>query len=360
VGRKVLHLIGQLVRGGAERQLVYLSQCLSERGWAQAVVTFNPGDVWEEKLVSQGVPVLHIPRSKSKLLRLARLNLLAAREHPQLIHSWSHHTNVYARWMLACRSVPKIFSFRSNPLIDSFSGTSRERVSNAEVYSAAACIVSNSQASLDAARAGGVRMRRTAVVGNIAYPRGRATPGKTGGVFRVVAVGALTPLKGFDTLLRSVAILEKKGQSLQLVVLGDGPERARLLELREQLGLSDLVTFRGSVDNVPEILSEAHLLVHPSRCEGLSNSVLEGMGEGLPVVATKVGGTPELISNELQLVLPDSPGELAEKILAMMGDPDTRAALGAANLRLVSQRCSPDTVTSQYESIYKSVISSGS
>lgn len=355
---KILHMIGQMERGGAERQLLFLAQSLQERGWQQAVVTFKPGDVWDERLIATGIPLLGVPRHQNKLWRLWQLSVVLRRECPTVLHSWSNHTNVYARWAWNNPKPRRIFSFRNNPTVDG-NGMPMGRVSNAGVYTTADCVISNSHAALQYARDAGVKMRRSEVVNNIVIAHGRARPGENTAVPRIAAAGGLILLKAYDVLLQALGQLAAEGQPFELFLAGDGPERARLEKIAANLGISERVKFLGGIEDVPALLSNAHLLVHPSRSEGLSNTILEGMAEGLPVVATNVGGTPELITDGKTglLVPPDQPALLADRIRQLLVNPSLRARLGKAGLEQVRDRCSLASITAHYEHIYRSVVS---
>src|SRR5262245_60609078 len=97
---KIVHLIGQLKQGGAERQLVYTARGLQQRGWPQAVVSFDQGGVWKNHLLDSNIPVLEVPRHPVRLWRLWQLYRLMRREKPQIAISWSPHVGVYARQLV--------------------------------------------------------------------------------------------------------------------------------------------------------------------------------------------------------------------------------------------------------------------
>jgi glycosyltransferase involved in cell wall biosynthesis len=354
----ILHLIGQMERGGAERQLIYLARALQERGWQQAVVTFNPGDAWDGQITEMGIPLLGIPRSPNRLWRLWQLSLILQRERPALVHSWSHHTGVYARWLLTPPRLRRIVSFRNIPTVDNYTGKQMNRVRNASVYAKADYVVSNSHAALEVARAAGVRMRRSAVINNIVIAKCRANPGDAVAVPRIVAAGALTPLKAHDLLLRALGQLAASGQAFEFLLAGEGAERPRLERLAAELDITQNTRFLGAVENVPELLASAHLLVHPSFSEGLSNTILEAMAEGLPVIASSVGGTPEVISDGETglLVPPGQPDVLASTIRRLLESPSLRARLGRAGFEIVRDRCSVANVAAHYEHVYESVV----
>jgi glycosyltransferase involved in cell wall biosynthesis len=130
----------------------------------------------------------------------------------------------------------------------------------------------------------------------------------------LLAVGRLVPSKGYDMLLTALATLIETVSTVRLRIVGDGPERAKLVRQAEQLGLSDRVEFLGacSIDEVRTEFARADLLVISSRDEGLPRTLLEAAAAGVPAVATSVGGIPAATSNwkTVSLVSPDA-GSLA-------------------------------------------------
>jgi hypothetical protein len=167
---KILHLIGQMVRGGAERQLLHVCTLLAERGWPQAVVTFHSGSPWDHLLKAKGILLFSVAPSRLKLARLLRLSLIIARERPAIVHSWSHHTNVYASHARRLFGFMFIASLRHNPLFDNQTGQRLAGMPHAATYARADCVLSNSCVSLGIARAAGLRPRSDVLVGNIVAP----------------------------------------------------------------------------------------------------------------------------------------------------------------------------------------------
>jgi glycosyltransferase involved in cell wall biosynthesis len=344
-------------RGGAERQLLYLTRALKERGWQQAVVTLNPGEEWDRELTFNGIRLFGIPRQRNKLGRLFQLARITRREHPVLIHSWSHHANVYLRWLPGSSRFRRVLSFRNIPTIDNFTGEPMNRVRDASIYANADCVVSNSRAAIQQAIAAGVKARRWELIKNIVLSRGRAKPGDTSKEIRIAAAGALTPLKAHEVLLQALGQLATGGFTFKLLLAGNGPERSRLEALAGELKLTERVQFLGSIDNVPDLLATAHILVHTSRSEGLSNTILEAMAEGLPVVATDVGGTPEIVSHNSTglLIPPNQPSLLAGAIRELTGNPALRERLGRAGLRFVRETCGSGQIAANYDRLYRTV-----
>jgi L-malate glycosyltransferase len=355
---KIIHLIGQMERGGAERQLLFLAKELKDRGWDQVVVTFDPGRPWDSLVTEMGISLVGIPRRSNRLLRLLQLSRFVYQERPALLHSWSNHTNVYARWLMASVS-GKVFSFRNNPTVDSL-GKTMPRVPNAKIYRNADCVISNSVTVMERARTAGVNPRRTTVIRNIVVVRGRAMPGEDVTVPRVVAAGNLAVIKGHEIMIKAFAKLAAKGYEFELLLAGDGtgPERIRLQQLATKMGLGTRFKMLGPVDDVPALLATAHIAVHPSLTESLSNTILEAMAEGLPVVATNVGGTGEILvdgQNGL-LVPPNEPAELAGKVQVLLDNPPLREKYGRAALNTVRDQFDAGRVAAQFESVYWSIL----
>ena len=141
------------------------------------------------------------------------------------------------------------------------------------------------------------------------------------GPLRLLQVGLLTPVKGVPTLLRAMPLLRKRAKGVVLDVLGDGPMRAEYEALAQRLQLADCVRFHGRAEHseVAAAMTRADLLVVPSEWENLPVAVLEAQVSGLPVVASAVGGIPELVDETRgALVPPGQPRDLAAAIDATL------------------------------------------
>lgn len=151
---------------------------------------------------------------------------------------------------------------------------------------------------------------------------------------RLVAVGSLeTPYKGFDTLLRALALL--RSPSLSLAIVGGGRLRDELERLARDLGLAAQVRFLGALPSgahVREHLREADVFVMPSRAEGLPRAMIEAMACALPCLGSAIGGIPELIGPAC-LFPPGDPAALASALRAVVADPQRLTRLSAENLR---------------------------
>lgn len=145
---------------------------------------------------------------------------------------------------------------------------------------------------------------------------------------RILAVGRLSPEKGYDDLLRAVAELRNRGVSVELELVGEGPERKALTELAKRLRIQENVTFRGWLlsEDVREAMCQATVLAQPSTIEGLPTVVEEAMAVGIPVVGSRVGGIPELLNyGKCGMIVPprDVPA-LADALQTMLVNPALR------------------------------------
>lgn len=354
---KILHLIGQMGRGGAERQLLYLGHALHARGWPQAVVSFDRDGPWKDRWNDIHLPFYEIPRRAFKPWRLCQLARIFAREQPAIIQCWSPHVAQYARWAWGKGRAQLLYGMRCNETLDCNTGEALQQIPYLHSITGAACVVSNSQGALDSLTRRGAALPSSRVIQNIVPLDATAQPGKPAAIPRIMASGSLLPRKGYDGLLRAAAILADEGTPFSLLFAGEGPERARLEALVAGFGLTARVRFLGARDDVPQLLADAHIFAHPSKSEGLSNSILEAMAAGLPVVSTTQCAAEIITDGQTGLLTPfNQPAELAAALRRLLGDPGLRQELGAAARNHVAAVCNVDTITAQYEQVYHALL----
>ncbi|HYJ86788.1 MAG TPA: glycosyltransferase family 4 protein [Pyrinomonadaceae bacterium] len=168
----------------------------------------------------------------------------------------------------------------------------------------------------------------------------------------LVAAGRMFPKKGFDVLLQAQANSQSRPH---LTLIGDGPERDNLEQLARSLGLNGEIRFRGQLDHagVLEQMRAAELVVVPSRQEPFGMVALEAMAMGKPVIASRVGGLPEVLEGaDGLLVEPDNPRELSEAIETMQARVRDTPGFGARNRKLAAQ-FSTDRMTDGYLEAYQ-------
>jgi len=187
----------------------------------------------------------------------------------------------------------------------------------------------------------------------------RSSEAKDGSV-RILVVSRLIERKGIDTLLQAVARLGDP--RVRVDIAGEGPDRARLEEVARAAGLAGRARFHGFAERaaLDQLYAEADVFALTSRSESCSMALLDAIAAGLPVVATDVGGTPELVEHGTNglLVQPGDVGSLAAALAALIRDPVLRQQLGAQGRSRALGRHSWHAVASQYEALFQSAIES--
>lgn len=174
----------------------------------------------------------------------------------------------------------------------------------------------------------------------------------------VLSTGSLRPEKAYEVLIDAAARLVGSSSRPRILIAGEGPERPRLEALITDLGLSGVVTLLGTRSDIPDLLAAADLAVCCSDFEGGPLSVIEYMGAGLPVVATRVGGLPELVHDAENgvLVPPRDPDDLAEAIAGLLGDAERRRRMGEAGRSLRDREYGSDVFIGRLEALYERLL----
>jgi len=166
------------------------------------------------------------------------------------------------------------------------------------------------------------------------------------------------PVKRVQDLIYAMNIVAKKEPGVRLMLVGDGPERHKLEALIDHLDLRGNIQLTGFRSDIANLLRCSDAVVLCSETESAPLTLLEGMSCGLPVVATEVGGIPEIVEDGVNgfLVQPKHPEAIAERILELNEDGALRRKLGEAARRTVLERYTADRILGQYEEIYEKVV----
>jgi len=171
-----------------------------------------------------------------------------------------------------------------------------------------------------------------------------------------ITVGRLAEIKNHQLMLRAFHEALKSGTRARLVIVGDGPERARIEDYRRVNGLENKVTLLGFRADVGELLRKADIFILTSRYEGISVALLEAMRAGLPVIATRVGGVPETVHDGKTglLVEPDDLPGLVNAMLRLSESAELRRALGRRGHDFLVEEFSLATMSARYGKLYSS------
>ncbi len=332
---RLLYVVGQLSLGGLERQLYYLLENLDHALYKPSVVVWNlnHNDKYYKAIEALEIPLYGFPPEWSPLSKLQSLRALTRQLKPEVIHSYGFYTNVAAFYAAWATGAVAIGSLRGEyEAHKRRSGVIRGMLNaNYPAYH-----ISNNTPSADAANRASsffapkhVFVVRNALDLNLFKCASEAS----GRRCYVAAVGSLLPVKRWDRLLRIVKRLRSvTGENIRFQIAGDGPLRSALEKLADELGISNIVEFRGAVHDMPAFLNRAKFQVHTSAREGCPNAVMEAASCGLPVVAMKTGEIPYLVEEgKTGFVVPqDDEAMFVERVSLLLGDDELCIRMGLA------------------------------
>lgn len=188
-------------------------------------------------------------------------------------------------------------------------------------------------------------------------PLGPAPERETFTIPTFVAVGRLAPQKGYDVLLQAMSLVRDRLAPGQVWMVGDGPERERLLALSVDLGVADRIVWHGELpqEKVAQLLDNAHVFLLPSRYEGLSNAGLEAMERGLPLLLTRCGGLDHHIdAGTGWIVPPEDAGALAQALLAALAtSPEDLLEMGVRVRHYAERTFDMSEVAQRYLALFE-------
>jgi glycosyltransferase involved in cell wall biosynthesis len=353
---RIAQLLNSLDIGGAERMVVDLARSLQQRGHSLQIVCLRNSGELSRPLAEAGIEVVALNKndgfSPSALLRLAQL---LKQTRTDVVHTHNplvHHYGAVAGRMAG---VPVIVNTLHG--ISNFNGSSRTSSIYKLVSPLTDAVVSVCQTAHEFfERRTGIPARKLAIIYN-GIPVERfltAEPRRRREEFVFGTVGRLVPVKDQATLLRAFQKIHHHGCSLD--ILGDGPLQADLRRLASDLGIADSVRFCGSSLDTPSFMKRIDTFVLSSVSEGLPLTILEALASGLPVVATSVGGIPEII-NAAEcgwLCPPSQPDMLSQSLLAALQSND-RTEMGLRGQSYVTETYSLTTMAREYECLFENL-----
>ncbi len=353
-------MTNSLETGGSERQFATLAGALKPEHLQVRLGCLRRFGAFAERLdeIVEFPPggslfKLRAQRARLDLARYLRANRVV------IAHSFDFYSNVLMIPSARLARVPIVVGSQRQlgDLLSSF----RNRVHHA-LFRWCDRVVCNSEAAAARLRQAGIGTNRLAVIPN-ALPGSAfaaaapALPVISGGV-RVVMIARMNdPAKRHDIFLQAADRLAAKHPKLEFILVGDGPLRPGLEAMAAKLGLGERVIFLGERLDIPEVLAASDISVLPSMSESLSNSIMESMAAGVPVVACRAGGNVELIRDgENGFLVPTADAEaLAERIDTLVQQPELRKSLGVT-ARQDARRFSVERVCGEYERLYASLL----
>ncbi|HEY2073439.1 MAG TPA: glycosyltransferase family 4 protein [Gaiellaceae bacterium] len=385
---KVLRVIARLNVGGPALHVAYLAAGLAERGYDTTLVAGTLGR-GEESMAfvadAEGVTIevideLHRNITPFRDIRaILRLADLIRREQPDIIHTHTAKAGAVGRVaaLLAGRARPPIVvhTFHGHVLRGYFNRvvTSGFRILErllARVTTKLIAVspeVRDDLVSLGVAPASkfevirlGIDLEQRVGHDDDARKETRRQLGLDDGPFLVGWVGRMTAVKRTDLVVRVLRHLVDRGVDAQLLLVGDGPDRDGLERYAHDLGVIRRCLFLGYQQDVAQYYEAIDALLLPSVNEGTPVSVMEALAAKRPVVATRVGGTPDVIRDGVDgfLVDSDDPDDLAARLAELAGDPSRRARMGAAGRDRVLERYAVDRLVDDVDRLYRELLAS--
>jgi len=353
----VLHT--QKVAGisGSEAHLLQLLPDLRERGWDVRFLMLHEDELgaWEfaEALRSKGVPVDDVRlRADVDPIALGEVLAYLARARPRILHTHLVHADVYGQLAGAAARVPLRLSTKHgfNEFREGrwFGFADRSVGSLAHVHIAISQGLANYLAETEGFEVEDFRIVHYGIAsGGDAAPYSGSEP-------RLVCVGRLIPIKGHLVLLRALAQARARVPEISLDVAGRGPLAPALQAYARELGVEDAVRFLGFVSPVAGAFEDAAIAVVPSLGEGFGMVALEAMERARPVIASAVGGLPEIIDDgRTGLVVPSADAEtLADAIVELASDLGRARAMGAAGRERALAEFTPERCVERTEELY--------
>jgi glycosyltransferase involved in cell wall biosynthesis len=362
--KRILYLINDLRRAGAETQLVRLVIGLDRSRFSPIVVLIKEQNDFADELAMADVPVVRLRRRhRFDVGVVRRLHREILQLRPALLHACLSYANLLA--VAAARGAgfpPVVVSQRSSyentlsPLRRALARTTQRL---------AAHVVVNSQAARNEEIAAGFAPDRISHIANgIEVPPQLATDRNDLGLPAgplALCVAQLAPEKGHADLLAAWPRVRSAIPAALLALVGDGALRPSLESEARRLGVHDSVLFLGFRHPAAPYLAAADVVVLASRTEGMPNALLEAMALGKPVVATRVGGVPELVSDGESGVLapPGDPAALAAALAGALAS-DRREAMGEAGRRRVRDHFSAARMIRETQAVYERVLGGAS
>lgn len=370
---RLLKFVSGFNIGGTERQVVALA-----RDFHPSRLEIHLGCLGREGELLEEIQAAGIPLSEYRIPRLPsfttmREQLRFARylkkECIDIVHAYGFYAITFAVPPARFAGVPAIVaSIRDTG--DHL--TPMKRRVQKQICRLADCVLANAEAVRQNLLESGYNGEKIAVIKNGISLTGYFKRGSSSGLREelgapadaplIAVLSRLRPLKGIEYFLKAAAIIAPRFPNARFLLIGDGPYREQLEQHVARLELGRRVIFMGFRLDIPKLLSEITLSVLPSLSEGLSNALLESMAAGIPVVATRVGGNPELVEDGTTgLLVPTRDHQaLAGAISLLLGNPDLAERMGAAARQRVAERFPMQLAIRTTERLYQRLLRKGS
>ncbi len=335
--------------------MIELVRRLDRRRWEVHLCCFQARGTWFRRAADVAVSVMEFPirsfRKPDVITEIRAFARWCRQSRIAVVQTTELYSNIFGLPAAALAGVPlRIGSRREISAGKSAGQLALQRAA----YCCADKVVANAEAIAGRLRQERVPAGKIVVVPNgIDLARFRDDPAPAS-PRRIVMVANLRPEKGHDTLIDAAATVLARFPDAHFDLVGDGAERERLVGYARERGVAHAFSFLGHCEDVPARLAAGEVFVLPSRSEAFPNAVLEAMAAGLAVVASAVGGIPEVVRNDHTglLVPPGRPDALADCLCRLLSDRALCARLATAGRAFVEARFSFERMVESFEHLY--------
>lgn len=355
---KICFIVGTLGRGGAERQLIYMLQALQAAGMDIRVLCLTRGESYEKTIRDMGIEIEWVGKSNNRALRVLRIIDNLRKRRPDILQSCHFYTNIYAAIAGRALGIPSIGAVRSDLTSEiaanGFFGKWQMNLPHD--------LIANSKLAITRAIDRGVKPNKVHFVRNVVSltrSNGASIPGNSSEV-NILFAGRLVSQKNPELFVRlaSRLINDLPEYKLNFQMAGDGPLCDQLRTLSAGLGiLNGGLIFLGGQDDMTDIYRRADILVLTSDHEGTPNVILEAMSFGIPVVATSVGGVPDILTDKSGILVdPRDLDGLVDAATRLIRDPKLRLTLGRNGKDFVADTHSFNYLQKRLVEIYQGLL----
>ena len=360
---RVMQLVLSLSPGGTERLVIELCRRLANDVDSVVGCLDEPGE-WAAEVAKLNIPVISLARRPGFHPSLSvRLGEVLKAQRINVIHC--HHYSPFVYGLLAAVMHPSVrVVFTEHGRLHGTGVSQKRRLVNPVLARWPSKICAVSAALKQDMVAEGFPERSIEVVyngielGRRPQPADRAAARAAlrlpNDAFVIGSVGRLDPVKNFGALLEALSILAPRFPAARVVVVGEGPERQPLMDRAHALGLDNVTHFTGHRSDVRALMAAFDVYVNCSTYEGVSLTILEAMATALPVVATVVGGNPEVvIDQETGVLIDERPRSLASAIATLASNPAQRQSMGDAGRWRVKRHFTIERMVNDYAVAYQ-------
>lgn len=363
---KICYVIGQLSMDGAERQLYELVRGINKEKFFPVVISLSQGGYWAKEIRDLNIQVIEIPRKKNKeFARLIKLIKLFTTIKPDIVHTYMFPANCYGRIAAIICKVPIIIASERNlPEIGKDKNLYKIFVDKLLVRFSHGIICNSYKASDLLINKYSFNKNKVFTVHNginvSDFYKQRFSNKNNLSPKVIGTIGRLYPQKNHRLFLdMAKAVLDKsENGNIKFVIVGEGPLKSELKNYSRKLDIENSVVFTGKRIDIPELLNNMYIFVMTSLYEGLSNTIMEAMLAGLPVVATDVGGNNELIVNGETgfLCTSNDAIALAEKIIGLINNEGKAKQMGGRGEKRIIDKFGIQRMIKETEGVYTKLL----